>query len=332
MARTWQLASRPTGSANRDNFKLIEHDLPALQAGEVRVRNRYLSVEPAMRAMMEKIEGYSMSLEVDAPIWGRAVGLVEQSRSNTLAEGDLVFHYQGWRDVGQGPAAEFEKLPVEPGDPEEFWLSCLGMPGVTAYFGLTEIGKPVAGETLFVSAAAGSVGSTVLQIGKALGMTVIGSAGGPEKCQIVRDLGADIAIDYKQGDLVGQLRAAAPKGINVYFDNVGGAHLDAALANSATHARFVECGMIEAYNYEDAHQKVAFGHMMRIVASQITIRGFVVSEYENRINECRAVMRDWLKAGKIKPLLAITDGLELTPDAFLGLFTGRNTGKTLVRI
>jgi NADPH-dependent curcumin reductase CurA len=327
--REWQLANRPEGTASAGNFELVSRELPDLAEGEVRVKNGFLSVEPAMRAMMNKVEGYPMFIELHTPMWGRAVGRVTESRSPDLAEGDLVFHYQGWREYGQGPSAEFEKLPVEPGEPDEHFLSVLGMPGVTAYFGLTEIGQPKAGETLFVSAAAGSVGSTVLQIGKALGLTVIGSAGGPEKCRIVKELGADHVIDYKQGDLQAQLRAAAPKGIDIYFDNVGADHLDAALGNAATGARFIECGMIDTYN---SGAPVALRNLMRIVASQVTLRGFIVNAFEHRIGESRAQMREWLKAGKIRPLLAISDGLESTPEAFLGLFKGRNTGKALVRL
>jgi NADPH-dependent curcumin reductase CurA len=332
MARAWQLASRPNGAATRDNFKLIEIALPPVGPGEVRVRNHFLSVEPAMRAMMEKTEGNPMWLELDEPIFGRAVATVTQSRSDKFAEGDLVFHYKGWRDEAVVPAAEVEKLPQDPAVPMEYYLSTLGMPGVTAYFGLTEIGRPKAGETLFVSAAAGSVGSNVLQIGKALGLTVIGSAGGPEKCALLRELGADVAIDYREGNLQAQLKAAAPGGIDIYFDNVGGEHLDAALGNAATFARFVECGMIDGYDQADARPKVPLGNLMRIVASQITLRGFIVSAFEHRIEESRAVLGGWLKEGTIRPLLTITDGLEKMPDAFLGLFSGQNTGKAMVRL
>ena len=332
MARAWQLASRPSGKATRDNFKLVEMELPPLGPGEVRVRNHFLSVEPAMRAMMEKTEGNPMWLELDEPIFGRAVATVAESRSGKFKEGDLVFHYKGWRDEAVVPEAEVEMLPQDPAVPKEYYLSILGMPGVTAYFGLTEIGQPKAGETLFVSAAAGSVGSNVLQIGKALGLTVIGSAGGPEKCALVRELGADAAIDYRKGDLQAQIKAAAPNGIDIYFDNVGGDHLDAALGNAATFARFVICGMIDTYNHADQRQKVPFGNMMRLVASQITMRGFIVGGFEHRIGESREILGRWLKEGRIRPLLAISDGLESTPDTFLGLFEGKNTGKAMVRL
>lgn len=332
MAQVWQLASRPQGMATRDNFKLMEMALPSVGTGEVRVRNHFLSVEPAMRAMMEKVEGNPMWLELDEPIFGRAVATVVESRSDKFSEGDLVFHYKGWRDEAVVPEAEVEMLPQDPSIPKEYYLSILGMPGVTAYFGLTEIGQPKARETLFVSAAAGSVGSNVLQIGKALGLMVIGSAGGPEKCALLKNLGADVAIDYREGDLQAQLRAAAPKGIDIYFDNVGGEHLDAALGNAATFARFVECGMIDTYNLADARQKVPFGNMMRIVASQITMRGFIVGAFEHRIEESREVLGGWLREGKIKPLLAISEGLESTPEAFLGLFSGKNIGKAMVRL
>ncbi len=331
MARAWQLVSCPNGKATRDNFRLVDMVLPPVGPDEVRVRNHFLSVEPAMRAMMEKTEGNPMWLELDEPIFGRAVGTVTESRSDRFAEGDLVFHYKGWRDEAVVPAAEVEKLPQDPSVPREYYLSILGMPGVTAYFGLTEIGKPQPGETLFVSAAAGSVGSNVLQIGKALGLTVIGSAGGPEKCALIRELGADAALDYREGNVQAQLKAAAPKGIDIYFDNVGGDHLDAALGNAATFARFIECGMIDTYD-QDPGKRYGFANMMRLVAAQITMRGFIVQAFEHRIEESREKLGGWLKEGKIRPLLAITDGLENTPDAFLGLFESRNTGKAMVRL
>lgn len=332
VCRQWHVVSAPQGMVSTDNFALVERALPDLAQGEVRVRNLFLSVEPAMRSMMYNVEDYPMGLAFNAPLWGRAVGLVEQSRSADLDEGDLVFHYQGWRDTAQGPAGAFEKLPVEPGDKPEMFLSALGMPGVTAYFGLTEIGQPQAGETMFVSAAAGSVGSTVLQIGKAMGLKVIGSARGAEKCGIVRELGADVAIDYREGNLQQQLREAAPEGLDIYFDNVGSDHLDAALANAATHARFVACGMIDTYNFAAHDQKVCLGNLMMIIARQVTLRGFIVNTFEHRIAESRAAMRGWLADGSLKPLMTMDDGLESTADTFIGLFQGKNVGKALVRL
>ena len=332
VCRQWHVVSVPDGMVRPDDFSLVERDLPEVGEGEVRVRNLFLSVEPAMRAMMANVDGYPMGLDLNAPLWGRAVGVVERSRSPDLAEGDFVFHYQGWRDIAQGSPSRFEKLSLQPGDKPEMFLASLGMPGVTAYFGLTEIARPIAGETMFVSAAAGSVGSTVLQIGKALGLTVIGSAGGPEKCRIVKELGADHVIDYREGALPQKLRDAAPHGLDIYFDNVGADHLDAALANAAVRARFVECGMIETYNFKDDDQTVRLGNLMMLIAKEITMRGFIVNEFEHRVEECRNKMRHWLADGALKPLMTIDDGLEKTPETFVGLFAGRNVGKALVRL
>ncbi len=332
MAMVWQLKSRPQGQARVGDFSLVERDIPPLNEGDVHVRNHFLSVEPAMRAAMEVVEGYPVRIQLDEPLAGRAVGKVVASRSADFEVGDTVFHYFGWRDEWVGSASEFEKLPVDERIPEEYWLASMGMPGVTAYFGLMECGKPKAGETLFVSAGAGSVGSNVVQIGKALGLRVIASAGGPEKVEVLKRLGADAVIDYRLGELAAQLRAAAPEGIDIYFDNVGGAHLDAALSCARQFARFAICGMIDTYNNEDARQKIAYSYLFQLVAAQITMQGFIVDQFESRIPEFREVMRPWLLEGKVKPLITFSDGLESTPDTWVGLFAGKNTGKALVKL
>jgi len=333
MARAWELVRRPLGMVKAGDIALITRESPSLGAGEIHVRNLWLSVDPAMRALMTKVEGYMEPYALNSPMPGRAVGEVVESRVPEFKRGDKVFHTMGWRDEASGPASTFTKLPTEPGIADELWLGLMGMAGATAYFGLIEVGRPKSGETMFVSAAAGSVGSTVVQIGKILGLKIIGSAGGTAKCAFIRTLGADAAIDYKTpGSLIDKLKRAAPEGVDIYFDNVGGDHLDAALANARVGARFVECGMIQTYNFEDARQPVGLGYLMRIVAARITLTGFSIFDFEHRIAESRREMARWLRAGQIRSCTTVSEGLESAGEAFLGLFSGRNTGKTLIKL
>ncbi len=234
-----------------DNFALKEAPLAELQDGWIRVDNKWLSVDPYMRGRMNDVKSYVPPFALGAPMQGGAVGKVVESRSPHFKEGETVFHMQGWCEAAAGPAEAFNKVPQLPVDDHQ-WLGNLGLTGATGYFGLLRVAEAKEGETVFVSAAAGAVGSAVVQIAKAKGMTVIGSAGGADKCAWVRELGADAAIDYKAGPVVKQLAEAAPKGIDVYFDNVGGDHLDAAFATARQNARFAICGMIDNYNARPA--------------------------------------------------------------------------------
>src|SRR4051812_2267631 len=245
--RTWHLKSRPVGMPTMDNFELKEVPAPALQDGWIRVENKYLSVDPYMRGRMNDVKSYVPPFEVGAPLEGGAVGKVVESRSPHFREGETVFHMMGWREGAAGPAEKFNKVPPMPVEDHQ-WLGNLGLTGATAYFGLLRVAAAKEGDVVFVSAAAGAVGSAVVQIAKAKGMTVIGAAGGAEKVAWVRELGADAAIDYKAEPIVSALMREAPKGIDVYFDNVGGDHLDAAFAAARQNARFAICGMIEGYN------------------------------------------------------------------------------------
>jgi NADPH-dependent curcumin reductase CurA len=242
----------------------------------------------------------------------------------------MVTHMLGWRDEAVAPAAAFERLPAGDDVPPQRYLGNLGITGMTAHFGLLEVAEAKAGDTVFVSAAAGAVGSAVVQIAKARGMTVIGSAGGPEKAALVRSWGADAAIDYKAGgSLRAALAAAAPNGIDVYFDNVGGDHLDAALAVARNGARFAICGMIEGYN---AAEPMALRYLLRIIAARIRMQGFIVNDYLDRVTEFRDAMRGWMKDGLVRSDETVREGLEATPEAFLALFSGGNVGKMLVRL
>jgi NADPH-dependent curcumin reductase CurA len=327
MPRAWHLKSRPQGMPTQDNFELQHVDLPPLDEGMVQVRNRWLSVDPYMRGRMNDVKSYVPPFQLGEPMEGGAIGEVVESRTEGFAPGDLVQHMAGWRDEAVVAARAVNKLP-DLGVPPEQFLGILGITGATAYFGLLEVAKAKSGDVVFVSAAAGAVGSAVVQIAKAKGMTVIGSAGGPEKCEFVRALGADAAIDYRAAPVRKGLAAAAPDGIDVYFDNVGGDHLDAALALARNYARFALCGMIE--NYNDPTPP-AFRFVTRIIGARIRLQGFIVSDYLPRLGEFYAEMGPWVASGAIKSHETVVEGLENMPEAFLGLFSGANTGKMLVR-
>jgi NADPH-dependent curcumin reductase CurA len=329
MARAWHLKSRPDGLPTADNFELKDFELAPLGEGEIRVRNRWLSVDPYMRGRMNDVKSYVPPFAVGAPLEGGAVGEVVESKAEGFAPGETVMHMAGWRDEAVIPASTANKLPAIPGVEEQAFLGNLGLTGGTAYWGLLDAAQAKAGDIVFVSAAAGAVGSAVVQIAKAKGMTVIGSAGGPDKCAFVRSLGADAVVDYKAGPLVKSLAAAAPSGIDVYFDNVGGDHLDAALAHARRDARFAICGMIEGYN---AAQPMCFRYIMRVIAMRIMLRGFIYTDYLPRNAEFYAEMGPWVATGTVKGRDTIVEGLDATPDAFLGLFSGANTGKMLVRL
>ena len=328
MARAWHLKSRPEAMPTADNFELKDFDLPPLGDGMVRVRNHWLSVDPYMRGRMNDAKSYVPPFQVGQPLEGGAVAEVVESNADGFAPGDLVVHMGGWRDEAVVPAQAARKLPALGAEPQQF-LGVLGTTGATAYFGLLDAASAKEGDVVFVSAAAGAVGSVVVQIAKAKGMTVIGSAGGADKCDHVRSLGADEVVDYRAAPIPKGLAAAAPDGIDVYFDNVGGDHLDAALALARNHARFAICGMIQGYNKREA---TSLKFAMRVIAARVRLQGFLVFDYQSRMEEFYSDMGGWLKSGAVKSRETIVEGLEQTPDAFLGLFRGENVGKMLVKL
>jgi NADPH-dependent curcumin reductase CurA len=234
----------------------------------------------------------------------------------------------GWREQATGPADAFHKTPAM-GVADSQWLGNLGLTGATAYFGLLRVAEAKEGDIVFVSAAAGAVGSAVVQIAKAKGMTVIGSAGGADKCEWVKSLGADAVVDYKAQPIVKGLMEAAPKGIDVYFDNVGGDHLDAAFAAARNNASFALCGMIEGYN---AGPPPAFRYIMRVVAARIRLQGFIYTDYLAEMPDFYRDMGGWIASGQVQSRETVRDGIEATPQAFLDLFSGGNIGKMLVRL
>ena len=328
MTRAWHLMRRPDGMPVMEDFALKDIILPALDDGMVKVANRWLSVDPYMRGRMNDVKSYVPPFQIDAPMDGGAVGEVIDSRDPNFAPGDMVLHMSGWRDEAVVPGSALNKLPNLGVDPQAF-LGNLGLTGGTAYFGLLEAASAKEGDIVFVSAAAGAVGSAVVQIAKAKGMTVIGSAGGADKSAFVKSLGADQVVDYKAGNVLKQLAAAAPKGIDVYFDNVGGEQLDAAFALARQNARFAICGMIDGYN---GGEPASFRYIMRVIAMRIRVQGFIYTDYLSKMGDFYRDMGALIASGQLKARDTVVEGLEKTPEAFLGLFSGANTGKMLVKL
>jgi NADPH-dependent curcumin reductase CurA len=329
-SREIRLVNRPIGMPRPADFELATVDLPDPGAGEVQVKNLFMSVDPYMRGRMYDRPSYVPPFELGKALQGGAVGEVVASNADGLKPGDLVNSMYGWREGYTAPAAHLQKIEAH-GLPPQVFLGVAGMPGMTAWAGLTQVTGVKEGETVFVSAASGAVGQTVVQIAKIKGATVIGAAGGPEKCAWVKEIGADHVIDYKaEGDLTAALARLAPKGVHVYFDNVGGAHLEAALNAARPFARFAECGMIEVYN--DESPRPGPSNISMIVGKRLRVQGFIVSDFMDRQGEFAAEMAGWIKDGRIKWKETIDEGIEAAPNAFLKLFSGENFGKMLVKL
>ncbi|OOP63894.1 NADP-dependent oxidoreductase [Arthrobacter sp. SRS-W-1-2016] len=328
--REIQLASRPQGRPATANFRLAESDLPELQDGQVLVRNEFMSVDPYMRGRMNDAKSYSAPFQLDAALDGGAVGEVIASRSGSLKVGDVVVHQLGWREYSVVDAAS--AMPVPAGlAPTSAFLGALGMTGLTAYAGLLKVAEFKTGDVVFVSGAAGAVGSIVGQVAKAMGASkVIGSAGSPEKVARLLELGFDAAFDYHDGPVVEQLReAAGERGIDVYFDNVGGEHLEAALAVLTVGGRVAMCGAISQYNSTEPTPGPR--NLAVAIGKQLTLRGFLVSGQRQHAAEFGGKMAGWLADGTVRYDETIIDGLENAPQAFIDLLDGANTGKMLVR-
>ncbi|UYY82539.1 NADP-dependent oxidoreductase [Arthrobacter sp. YA7-1] len=329
--REIQLASRPQGRPATADFRLAESDLPELQDGQILVRNEFMSVDPYMRGRMNDAKSYSAPFQLDAALDGGAVGEVIASRSEALKVGDVVVHQLGWREYSVVDAAS--AMPVPGGlAPTSAFLGALGMTGLTAYAGLLKVAEFKAGDVVFVSGAAGAVGSIVGQVAKAMGASkVIGSAGSPEKVARLLELGFDAAFDYHDGPVVEQLReAAGERGIDVYFDNVGGEHLEAALAVLTVGGRVAMCGAISQYNSTEPTPGPR--NLAVAIGKQLTLRGFLVSGQRQHAAEFGGKMAGWLADGTVRYDETIIDGLENAPQAFIDLLDGANTGKMLVRL
>ena len=329
-SREVRLNRRPVGLPSAEDFAVATVDLASPQAGQILVRNHWMSVDPYMRGRMYDRPSYVPPFAIGEPLQGGAVGEVVESASPDFAPGDLVESMFGWREAYVAPASAVTKLP-KTGAPPQAFLGILGMPGMTAYGGLLEIGQPKPGDVVFVSGAAGAVGSTVCQIAKIKGCTVIGSVGSDDKAAWLKERGVDEVINYKTcGDLTAALKAAAPKGIDIYFDNVGGDHLEAALEVARPFARFIECGMISAYN--DTAPKPGPKNLIYVVGKSLRIQGFIVTQFMGLKDQFVQDMAGWIGEGRLSWQETVVEGVENAPAAFLGLFTGANVGKMLVKL
>ena len=324
------LAARPVGYPKLSDFKLVESPLPEPDDGQILVRALYLSVDPYMRGRMNARKSYAAPVEIGDVMTGEIVGEVVQSRHPDFKVGDTVAGRLGWQEYAVGDARDFRKVDTA-GEPLSTALGVLGMPGLTAYFGLLEIGKPKDGETVVVSGAAGAVGSTVGQIAKIKGCRAVGIAGSDEKVQYVtRELGFDAAFNYKTVDnYVEELQRLCPGGIDVYFDNVGGAITDAVFQCLNPRARVAVCGQISQYNLEKPEQGPRL--LWKLIEKQARVEGFLVFQFADRYKPALKELVGWVAEGKIKYREQIVEGIESAPEAFLSMLRGQNIGKQLIR-
>ena len=331
-SREWHLAQRPTGVPTTAEFRMETVELPPLGDGEVRVRNRFLSVDPYMRGRMNDVKSYVPPFALDEAMTGGALGEVVESNSDTLRPGDLALHEYGWREFAQGPARHFRQVQQVPGVSDSAHLGVLGMIGLTAWVGLLDIARMKAGEVVFVSGAAGAVGSLVGQIARLKGASrVIGSCGSAAKVELLTSrYGYDAAFDYHDGPVARQLRAAAPDGIDVYFDNVGGDHLEAAIFSFNLFGRAAVCGAISAYN--STEPPAAPRNLSLIIGKGVSLTGFLVNHHRVRAAEAAAEIGEWLRTGQLVYQETIVHGVENTPAAFIDLLAGANTGKMIVAL
>ncbi len=331
--RQYYLAARPAGLPTSTDVPARDVPLSAPRPGEVILRNLYISLDPAIRGWMGDDPNYIEPIAIGDAVRSSVIGRVVQSNSPDFAVGDVAMSLGGWEAYTTAPAAALNRLDESAGIPLSCFLGVLGPTGLTAYFGLLEVGRPKAGETVLVSAAAGAVGSIVGQIAKMQGCRVVGIAGSDDKCAWLREeLGFDAAINYRScGDYEAAIRAACPDGVDVYFDNVGGDILEAALACLNKFARVAVCGWISTYNIADAPGPSARS-LWQLVANSVTIQGFVVLDYIDRFPEGINQLAQWLMAGQLKYREDVVDGLDNILPTFLRLFDGSNQGKLVVRI
>jgi NADPH-dependent curcumin reductase CurA len=329
-SREIQLAARPVGEPKPSDFKLEEVELPDPGPGEVLVRNEWMSVDPYMRGRMNDVKSYVPPFQIGKALQGGAVGEVVASAEDGLPTGQRVLHMLGWREYAIVPAAQAQQVDTGVA-PASTYLGVLGMPGLTAYVGLLDVAGLREGDIVFVSAAAGAVGSVVGQIAKARGSRVIGSAGSAEKVSYLLDeLGFDAAFNYRDGDVAELLAGAAPDGIDVYFDNVGDDHLDAALGQMRDFGRIAMCGAISLYNATELPPGPR--SIPQIIRGRLTVRGFIVSDHFDRMGDFIRDVGGWVREGKIRYRETVVEGLENAPDAFIGLLRGDNIGKMVVQL
>ena len=330
------LKSRPVGEPKPTDFEIADSPAPKPQDGEILVRTIWLSLDPYMRGRMNDVKSYAASVELGQPMVGGTVGEVVESRDAAFRPGDFVLTYGGWQTYHVAKSGGARVGPVGPikldpkAAPISTALGVLGMPGMTAYVGLYDVGQPKPGETVVVSAAAGAVGSAVGQLAKMRGCRTVGIAGPKDKCEhVVRELGFDACVSYRVPDLSAELRDACPKGIDVYFDNVGGDVLKAVLRLVNPFARIPLCGIISQYN---ATELPAGPNLAPLLVNRVTIRGFIVSDHMDRMPQFLADCARWVREGRLKYREDIVEGLDRAPEAFIGLLRGRNIGKMLVKV
>jgi NADPH-dependent curcumin reductase CurA len=333
--RQWTLATRPVGAPSLTNFNFIESEKPTAKQGELLLRTVFLSLDPYMRGRMNDAKSYAEPVAIDEVMVGGTVCRVEESNHPDYSVGEWVVSFSGWQDYAISDGVDLLKLGQQPTQPS-YALGVMGMPGLTAYMGLLDIGQPKAGETVVVAAATGGVGSLVGQIAKLKGCKVVGIAGGAEKCRsAVEELGFDICLDHKSPDLAAQLEQACDSGIDVYFENVGGKVFDAVLPLLNACARIPLCGMISQYNATELPEGPdrMFSLMGNLLVKRIKMQGFIVfDDYGHRYNEFSQDMSQWLKDGKIKYREDLVEGLENTVESFIGLLEGKNFGKQVMRV
>lgn len=331
-AQQVHLKSRPAGMPSHEHFELVTTELTPPKPGEVLVQNLYMSVDPYMRGRMREEAVYATAYAVGEVMYGGAVGEVIESNAPGLQAGDIVLNQAAWQDRFVASSEAVTKLDPFDCNQLSLYLGTLGMPGLTAYVGLFKFGEPKPGETVFVSAASGAVGANVCQLAKLKGCRVIGSVGSDAKATWLKDeCGVDEVINYKTcGDLSAALAAAAPEGIDVYFENVGGDHLQAALNSMNPYGRIAACGMIASYN--NAQPAPGPNNLMLIVGKKIRINGFIVSDHADWREAFLADMVPWIQQGKIKSQETVVEGIDNAVDAFLALFSGDNFGKMVVKL
>jgi NADPH-dependent curcumin reductase len=326
------LAQRPTANVDAETVRLEQVDVPEPGNGEALVRTRYLSIDPTIRTWMDDVQGYLPPIGIDEVVRSPGVAEVVRSRSDRYTEGDLVFGMTGWQDytLADESARVMQVLP--PGTDPTAALSVFGTTGMTAYFGLLEVGRIKPGDTVVVSGAAGATGSTAGQVARIKGAgRVVGTAGTDEKCAwLVDELGFDAAVNYKRGDTAAQLRNACHDGIDLYFDNVGGELLDICLGQLALRGRVVLCGAISSYNSPD--EIVGPKHYRNLIPRRGRMEGFIILDYLDRFPEAQAEMARWVAEGKVKFAVHVVEGLEQAPAALNLLFAGGNRGKVIVQV
>jgi NADPH-dependent curcumin reductase CurA len=327
--QAWTLASYPTGMVSEGNFKLVESPAPSPKDGEVLVKNLWLSLDPYMRGRLSQQKSYTKGVEIGEVMQGQTAGEVVESRYAGLKAGDKVLTQLGWQLYGCVKGDEATRVDAVSA-PLSCYLGVLGMPAMTAYFGLSEIGKPKKGETVVVSAASGAVGSAVGQLARIAGCRAVGIAGGKEKCDYVhRELGFDACIDYKAGNLQRDLKEACPRGVDVYFDNVGGATLETLLRMMNPFSRVVVCGRISDTNAAEPYGVKSLGS---ILVNRIRMQGMIVFDWKDRYPEALQVLAGYLAAGKLKYRESVIHGIESAPRGLIGLLKGENFGKQLVKL